>query len=239
MGAPERRSVTLEDSEDGVLATPALAMYAVRIPDSSIRGLWRVNMPSNFYYVYSLKDPRSSPARPFYVGKGTGSRAYDHLVLPDGTRKYARIREILESGAKPMVVILVDDLTEAQALKLEAELIAALGTEATRGLLTNAVVPTGLGGKERGNLVVPQGVVERAQIGLELIKSAIVEFAEANPDGVTNADAASLLGLRSDYRGRQKDYLSYSVFGLLIREGRVRRDGRKHRIVGGDAGTGV
>ncbi len=24
------------------------------------------------YYVYALKDPRSSPAQAFYIGKGTG-----------------------------------------------------------------------------------------------------------------------------------------------------------------------
>jgi hypothetical protein len=186
-------------------------------------------MSDSFYYVYALKDPRQNPAKPFYIGKGTGSRAYDHIVTPDKTKKYSRICEILESGRKPLVVILSDDLTESQALKLEAELIAAFGTEATGGLLTNSVIPGGLGGKQRKALVVPQGVVERAQIGLNLIKSAIVELAEANPDGITNADSASLLGLRSDYRGRQKDYLSYSILGLLMREGKIFRDGSKHK----------
>lgn len=187
-------------------------------------------MATNFYYVYALKDPRSSPAKPFYVGKGTGSRAYDHLVAPDRTRKYSRIRQILDSGARPLVEILVEDLTEAQALRLEAELIAAFGTEETGGLLTNAVVPTALGAQGRRDIVVPQGAVERAQLGLEFLKAAIRDLARANPKGITNSDAASLLGLRSDYRGRQKDYLSYSVLGLLLREGKVRRrEGRPPR----------
>jgi hypothetical protein len=187
---------------------------------------------TNFYYVYALKDPRSSPALPFYVGKGTGSRAYDHLVTPDRTRKYARINAILDEGCQPLVEILVDDLTEAQALRLEAELISAFGTEDTGGLLTNTVMPPGVGGKKRPNMVVPQGAVERAQLGLEFLKTAILELAKANPGGISNSDAASLLGLRSDYRGRQKDYLSYSVLGLLIREGKVkRRDGGSPRHV--------
>jgi len=151
---------------------------------------------TNFYYVYALKDPRSSPAQPFYVGKGTGSRAYDHLVTPDRTRKYARIKTILDAGARPLVDILVEDLTEAQALRLEAELISAFGTEDTGGLLTNAVMPAGIAGKKRKNVVVPQGAVERAQLGLEFLKTAILELAKANPDGISNSDAASLLGLR-------------------------------------------
>lgn len=75
---------------------------------------------------------------------------------------------------------------------------------------------------------MPQGVVEKAQIGLEFLKTAILEFIRANPTGIANADAASLLGLRSDYRGRQKDYLSYSVLGLLLREGKIHRTGNKH-----------
>lgn len=188
-------------------------------------------MATNFFYVYALKDPRTSPAKPFYLGKGTGSRAFDHLVTPDATKKYARIKEIIAAGATPMVDILVEDLTEAQALRLEAELISAFGTIETGGVLTNAVVPSGLGGKSRKGVVVPQGAVERAQLGLDLIKTAIIELAKANPVGITNSDAASLLGLRSDYRGKQKDYLSYSVLGLPMREGKVARvpDTNQHR----------
>ena len=48
-------------------------------------------MTTNFFYVYAIKDPQSNQPKPFYVGKGTGSRAYDHLVSPDSTRKYKRI----------------------------------------------------------------------------------------------------------------------------------------------------
>jgi uncharacterized protein len=184
---------------------------------------------TNFFYVYALKDPRTSPALCFYIGKGAGSRAFDHLVTPDATRKYGRIKEIFESGTKPMVDILVEDLTELQALRLEAELIAAFGTEDSGGVLTNSVMPSGLGSKKRKGVVVPQGCVERAQLGLQLLKTAIVDLARANPDGITNSDAASLLGLRSDYRGKQKDYLSYSVLGLLLRKGKIIRQPNTHK----------
>ena len=183
-------------------------------------------MATKFYYVYALKDPRSSPAMPFYIGKGTGSRAYDHLVTPDRTlMKYARIQEIESDGKVPLVTILVDDVSEAQALQLEAELIAAFGTETDRwGIADKQCRPFGTWcqGTERC-LVVPQGCIERAQLGLSLLKDAILELVKANPKGITNSEAASFLGLRSDYRGRQKDYLSYSVLGLLLREGKVER----------------
>lgn len=190
-------------------------------------------MAINFFYIYALKDPRTSPAKPFYIGKGTGSRAFDHLIKPDETEKYKKIKEIIASGSVPLVDILVEDLTESQAYRLEAELISAFGTIDTGGVLSNSVVPSGLGGKSRKNVVVPHGSIEKAQLGLDLIKSAIFELTKANPNGISNSDAASLLGLRSDYLGKQKDYLSYSIIGLLMREGKIKRDpdSKHHKVV--------
>ena len=180
------------------------------------------------FYVYALKDPRSNPATPFYVGKGTGTRAYDHVVRPDETRKGEWIRAILQDGAEPLVSILLDDLTETQALLLESELISAFGTIDTGGLLTNTVIPSGVSANRRTKLTVPSGSIEKAQIGLRLLKEAVLELAKANPEGVSNSDTASVLGLRSDYGGGSKDYLSYSLLGLLMRDGKVKRAGRKH-----------
>jgi hypothetical protein len=182
------------------------------------------------YYVYALKDPRTSPALPFYIGKGTGTRAHDHLVKPDTTRKGFKIKEIESSGAKVLVTRLVESLSEHQAIKLEAELISALGTLDSGGLLTNTVLPSGLGRKARTAVVVPSGVKEKAQLGLSLLKEAVLELAKANPSGISNSDAASLLGLRSDYGGGSKDYLSYSVLGILMREGKLERSAtnKKH-----------
>jgi len=164
------------------------------------------------------------------VGKGVGTRSHDHLLRPDATRKGKRIKEIVAAGGQVLVSRLVDAITESQAMKLEAELIASLGTVDSGGLLTNSVLPSGLAEKVRASVTVPSGVKEKAQLGLSLLKDAVLELARANAKGISNSDAASLLGLRSDYGGGSKDYLSYSVIGLLMREGKLERDGtsKKH-----------
>jgi hypothetical protein len=174
------------------------------------------------YYVYALKDPRSSPAKPFYIGKGTGVRTYEHAKKPDDSVKGERIKAIRKDGYEPLPVTLVDGLSELQALKIEAELISAFGTEATGGLLTNVVVPSG-SSRPRTNVVIPQGVQEKAQLGLALLKDAIIELASANKNGVRNADVASCLRLRSDYKGAAKDYLSFSLLGMLMRDNKLQR----------------
>lgn len=187
-------------------------------------------MPSETtFYVYALKDPRTSPARAFYIGKGTGTRSFDHLVKPDNTRKGQRIQEIQAEGKKVLVERLVDGLSQAQSLRLEAELIAAFGTIDTDGLLTNSVMPSALARTSKVGLVVPSGAKEKAQVGLDLLKDAVLDLARANPDGITNGETASVLGLKSDYGGGVKDYLSYSVLGILMREGKVERDAEKGR----------
>jgi uncharacterized protein len=182
------------------------------------------------YYVYALKDPRTSPALPFYIGKGVGARSQDHLLRADTTRKGQRIKEIEADGAKVLVTRLVDALTNEQAMRLEAELIAAFGTADSGGLLTNSVLPSGMAKSSRPTVVLPSGVREKAQLGLMLLKDAILELAKANQAGISNSDASSLLGLRSDYQGGSNNYLSYSVIGLLISEGRLARsaNGKKH-----------
>ena len=72
---------------------------------------------------------------------------------------------------------------------------------------------------------------EKAQEGLGLLKEAIIELLEQNSSGLTNAEIAKSLEIRSDYKGSQKDYLSWSVLGLLMNEGIIKREGRKYKIV--------
>lgn len=175
------------------------------------------------FYVYALKDPRTTPAKYFYIGKGTSLRIFEHVHNIDNSAKGQVIREIIAAGKTVLESKLVENLTEAEALKIEAELISAFGTLDTGGILTNAVMPKGLGAKKRPSIVVPHGVQERAQLGLSLLKTAVLEFVKANTNGVSNAATASILGLRSDYGGGSRDYLSYSILGLLMRDGSIKR----------------
>jgi uncharacterized protein len=181
------------------------------------------------FYVYALKDPRLNPARPFYIGEGAGTRAWDHELRIDQSAKGERIRQIHAAGLQVLTVKLVEGLSEAEALRVEAELISAFGTEDRGGLLTNAVVPKGLTLSRSRGTIVPSGVVEKAQIALDHLKSAVFETTKANKDGVTNYEVAKCLGLQSDYGGGSKNYLSYSVLGILMREGKVKRlQNKKH-----------
>lgn len=190
-------------------------------------------MGQNPFYVYALKDPRTKPARPFYIGKGTGNRAWEHQANLDDSEKGVRLKAIIDEGLRVIHTIIADNLTEEQALKIEAELISAFGVTSMGGMLTNKVRPNPDNVRARVKANIPDGCYEKAQMALDLLKSAVMELAKANPGGITNSDAAKYLGLQSDYGGGSKDYLSYSVIGLLMKEGKLKRGAnRKHVAVG-------
>ena len=187
-------------------------------------------MSSKSYYVYALKDPRHAKAPIFYVGKGTGVRRYEHLKA-DGTRKGKYISEIQYSSKEPIITMLAENLNEMQALKLEAELISAFGTIDTGGLLLNSVIPSGKRKIKENDLIIPSGVEEKAQIGLNLLKEATLDLAKANLNGVTNSDCVKALNLQANYLGGSKDYLTWSILGLLLQEGKMyRKQGTKLHV---------
>jgi len=62
---------------------------------------------------------------------------------------------------------------------------------------------------------------EIAQDGLRRIENAIIRILDKHPQGLRNSEIAEELGLRSDFQGKQKDYLTYSVLGGLLRKARV------------------
>ena len=60
-----------------------------------------------------------------------------------------------------------------------------------------------------------------AQEELARIERAILILLESHPEGLRNSQVADLLGLRSSIRGRQPDFLTYSVLGGLTERGAV------------------
>jgi len=101
------------------------------------------------FYVYALLDPRK-PGKyqygavqcdyePFYIGKGTGYRCKKHIYRTENKIKSNKINKIIkETGKKPIIVKLFDNLTEQEAFKKEIELISLIGRyDLKLGPLTN------------------------------------------------------------------------------------------------------
>ena len=65
---------------------------------------------------------------------------------------------------------------------------------------------------------------EVAREGLRQIEDAILRLLEDNPNGLRNLDITNLLSLHSDFRGGRRNFLTYSVLGGLLADGRVEWD---------------
>jgi len=100
------------------------------------------------FYVYVYVDPRDEEV--FYVGKGTGNRAFTHLLEGRSSAKTKRIRAIRRDGSEPRIELLAHGLDEETAFKLEAAAIDLLG----RRNLTNLV--SGLGSRIGGRMTTTQ-----------------------------------------------------------------------------------
>lgn len=77
------------------------------------------------FYAYIYRDPRKNN-EPFYVGKGTGARAYSHLKRSDSGFVANRIRKMLREGVDPIIEI-TTAIDEEHAFFLEKCLISVLG----------------------------------------------------------------------------------------------------------------
>jgi len=79
----------------------------------------------NYVYVYSDPDTH----KPFYVGKGKGNRAFQHLLDVSENDKVKKIREIRDRGKDPVIEILAHGLNEETAFKVEAAAIDLVGID--------------------------------------------------------------------------------------------------------------
>jgi hypothetical protein len=71
---------------------------------------------------------------------------------------------------------------------------------------------------------------EKAKRGMSLLKQSVLELLAQHPGGLRNFEVADHLGLRSHQAGSQKDYLSYSILGLLIAEGQVIKQDKRYSL---------
>jgi hypothetical protein len=95
----------------------------------------------NKFYVYVYLDPRKIGKYvygtyefdflPFYVGKGMGTRMYQHSCLSrlknTKTKKRALLRGILNDGLRPIIIKIEKNLTEEESFVLEKKLIDLIG----------------------------------------------------------------------------------------------------------------
>lgn len=82
------------------------------------------------YYVYQLIDPRSNTV--FYVGKGTGDRAYKHNQFKDGNNNFYKdsiIKQLHQQGLEPTVEIVEHFASEKDAYDYEDKLIETIGID--------------------------------------------------------------------------------------------------------------
>lgn len=98
------------------------------------------------YYTYMLIDPRTDS--PFYIGKGTGDRAWSHLDGKAGTYntyKDNKINKILQLGLCPHVEIVEYFEDEKLAYDSEARLIESIGLDNLTNICPDARPPSKLG----------------------------------------------------------------------------------------------
>ena len=64
--------------------------------------------------------------------------------------------------------------------------------------------------------------LDKSKQAVSLLKEAVLETIKQNHNGIGNNDIARQLKLESDFEGSQKNYLSWSLIGLLVNEGKVK-----------------
>ena len=72
---------------------------------------------------------------------------------------------------------------------------------------------------------------QKAQQGRDLIQDAVLELVGASKHAMTHAEIVNALDIPSDFEGTGKNYLSWSILGLLVNAGRIQYHGDRQQRV--------
>lgn len=168
------------------------------------------------YYVYVYSDPRNNA--PFYIGKGTGNRAFAHLTDASDSAKVARIMEIRAVNLEPEIEVLAFGLDEVTAYKVEAAAIDLIGFEN----LTNRVI--GHGAKRFGRMGIDEVHGKLSSKPIEVFEDDCVLIRIR--DSYTDGGKQTAMGLYDATRGSwrmsldnaRKAHFALAIFGGVVRE---------------------
>lgn len=98
----------------------------------------------NHYYIYALIDPRNN--KPFYIGKGSGNRAEQHLKFKDGNgnkHKDRVIKNILKNNLEVKIKYLkINIINEEEAYNEEEKIIKEIGIDNLTNITENNRPPS-------------------------------------------------------------------------------------------------
>jgi len=100
------------------------------------------------YYIYIYLDPRKPGIfnyddlqfefEPFYVGKGTRGRCFSGIRDKKSSRKVSKINSIIKDGEFPIIIKIVEGITNKESQILERITISKIGrADSNEGPLTN------------------------------------------------------------------------------------------------------
>lgn len=176
-----------------------------------------MKFPSNIYhslrhYLYAYYDPTDKTNFPFYIGRGTENRAFEHLKQSHNSEVQTIINKIRKSGMRPTVKIIIHGLSLQQAKAAETAAIALFGKDN----LANAVKGSGSGLTNSS----PQELIDHYNAKDVTIKHKVIMIVR-NPWNPDVSEALHYDRTRSAWNlGPKKDFAEYA---FLVHQGVVKR----------------